>query len=179
MNRSVAVRAEKLLATAAGQSGATYTLTGVSANSTNGGTVTLSDGLVDKHRNVKPMYAMMADYFATIDGPGLTPYRFEPCGSLVTSPASSTLRALDLSAHQASPAQRAAWDDVLTNLPLPEPKVQPELAPEGPTATLDPRVFPIATLSLTVSRPALSVMSPSRVMTSPGFMAAPSWLMDG
>ena len=46
MNHSVAVRAEKLLATDAVQSGATRTLTGVSPNSTNGGTVTLSDGLV-------------------------------------------------------------------------------------------------------------------------------------
>jgi hypothetical protein len=46
MNHSVSLKAQKLLATGADQFVPTRTLAGVSANSTNGGTVTLSDGLV-------------------------------------------------------------------------------------------------------------------------------------
>jgi hypothetical protein len=46
MNHSVSLRAQKLLATGADQFAPTHTLTGLSAYSTNGGTVTLSEGLV-------------------------------------------------------------------------------------------------------------------------------------
>ncbi len=50
---------------------------------------TLTDGLVDKDRNKKPMYGVMADYFAAVDGPGLSDYRLETCGQLVAGEATA------------------------------------------------------------------------------------------
>jgi beta-glucuronidase len=76
---------------------------------------TLTDGLVDKYRNKKPMFAVMADYFAAIDSPTDLPYRLETRGQLVIGEDAAAL-AMDLSDLQNSAAQRAAWESVLDNL---------------------------------------------------------------
>ncbi len=81
---------------------------------------TLTDGLVDKYRNRKPMYDVMAGYFDAVDGPGdatLRPVtRLELFGPVVRGDESHSSRALDLTRHQDSPAQKATWEEVLSSL---------------------------------------------------------------
>jgi hypothetical protein len=67
------------------------------------------------------MYDVMADYFTAVDGPGLVEYRLETGGQLVTGDVvtgdvTRATVALDLTRHQDSAAQAAAWDSVLSSL---------------------------------------------------------------
>lgn len=77
---------------------------------------TLTDGLVDKERNKKPMYDVMADYFAAIDTPRQPEYRLEVSGQPITGDESGITAAVDLSPYQDSAGQKAAWDSALSEL---------------------------------------------------------------
>ena len=74
---------------------------------------TLTDGLVDKDRNKKPMYAVMADYFAAIDNPAPPAFRLEPCGQLIAADETHAVIAVDITGRQQSGQQAAAWEEAL------------------------------------------------------------------
>ncbi len=76
----------------------------------------LTEGLVDKYRNKKPMYDVMADLFATVEDPREPDYRVEITGPVVSVAETRSMAALDLAPYQASAGQKQVWENVLANL---------------------------------------------------------------
>ncbi len=95
----------------------------------------LTEGLVDRYRNKRPMYDYMAELFAAVDAPAVSGDRLDRIPQLALGEETRVVVALALAQHQESREQSAAWERVLGNL-----KVFQSIGQNQPRKTRGPRI---------------------------------------